>query len=533
MNRRIATLLLACTFLCSASGAKIKVLTIGDSTMADYDEVKNSSEDEMRGWGQMLSLFFNSDVTVENAAKNGRSSKSFYYEFWGKLRETLKPGDYVVIQFGHNDEKNIGQDSAPNDRTGRGTAPWGQYQDYLSRYVKESRERGAIPVLATPIVRRMFDAEGKELVAQAKHNLREVLKSENDTLYDYVLAMKDVAKKLNVSLVDMTALTEAAVENLGADKSKELIYCVKDNTHLKALGALMYANLFADDIKRQGILTPYLSYPDGIAQSSQKIDFGSAFVNESSVKALSVSGIDLKSAQKITLSVSAPYSVSLSPNNSFSNKVELEANAGDFYKALYIRFSPTDGNASWKPAALVIDGKKRDILLSGKGISADKNKAFAFEYSSRYGLRSPQQAEIDTHLEGLKYIVDLNDTYITTLNRNWPADVDLNSDRYFEISMKAKRNIYISEISYRVAGVSPEKMQFTVLGSAEKSFSKPDTYSLMETMPPQPKQYSQKVMFKLSKGKTYYLRIYPWCKSGAEGKSIKIDSILFRGYEEK
>jgi hypothetical protein len=309
---------------------------------------------------------------------------------------------------------------------------------------------------------------------------------------------------------------------------------VKDNTHLKALGALMYAKLFADDIKHQGILSQYLSYPDVIGTSVGKVNFGSVFVGESSVKALSLSAVNLRSAQKVNLTVPSPYTVSLFRDNGFSNKLELEANTGDYYKTVYIRFSPTDGNVSSKQAPLVTDGKKQDITLSGQGISADKNKAFAFEYSSRYGLRSPKQAEIDTHLEGLKYIVDLNDTYITTLDSNWPADeIDVNSSRYFEISVKAKKNLYISEISYRLVGTSPEKMQFTALGSLDRSFSNSDTYSLMETMPPHPQQFLQKVMFKLPKGKTYYFRIYPWCKTGAEGKSIKIDNILFRGYEEK
>ena len=201
---------------------------------------------------------------------------------------------------------------------------------------------------------------------------------------------------------------------------------------------------------------------------------------------------------------------------------------------LLAKAEAAEKNAYTRQTSLPIDSKKHKVALNGQVIPADMSKAFAFEYSSRYGLRSPQQAEIDTHLEGLKYVVDLNDTYITTLNTNWPAEEkEMNPTRYFEIAVKARKNIFLSEISYRLQGVAPEKMQFTALGSFDKSFSKPDTYSLMETMPPQPRQYSQKMMFKLSKGKTYYFRIYPWCQSGAIEKSIKIDSILFTGYEGK
>lgn len=534
MKRQIAALLLACTLLCSASNAKIKVLTIGDSTMANYDEVKNSGEDEMRGWGQMLPLFFNQDVTVENAAKNGRSSKSFYYEFWEKLRETLKPGDYVVIQFGHNDEKNNGQDSAPDDRSARGTAPWGQYQEYLSRYVKESRERGAVPLLATPIVRRMFDADGKGLVAQGKHNLGELLRSENDTLYDYVLAMKDIAKKLNVPLVDMTALTEKATTSLGPEKAKEIIYCAKDNTHLKGAGALIYANLFVDDIKRQGILSQYLSYPDGIVAIPAKLDFGTMFLQESTIKALSVVGMNLPSTENIKMQVSPPYFVSLSPDKNFSDKVEFPASQGGFYKSIYVKFEPSKTGNFSKTFLLKIEKKKKEIALSGDGLAANKSKRFSSEYSSNYGIYPSRYAEMNSRLEGLIYIVDIAESVLTTPTRIWPKDeIDMNAARYIEVSIKAKKDLYISEIAYRLAGVSSDKMQFSAFGSADSKFENPDTYSSMETIPPRSKLYEQKVALKLAKGKTYYFRIYPWDKNGGGEKYLKLESLSFRGFELK
>lgn len=535
MKKKIVSFFLALTFLCSAVNAKIRVLTIGDSTMADYDEVKNSGENEMRGWAQMLSLFFDSDVTVENAAKNGRSSKSFYYEFWEKLRETLKPGDYVIIQFGHNDEKNNGKDTPPKDKAGRGTAPWGQFHEYLTRYVNESRAHGAIPILATPIVRRMFDANGKELVAQAKHNLDEVLKSPNDTLYDYVLAMKSVAKELNVPIIDMTALTETTVKKLGPDKSKDLIYCVKDNTHLKALGALMYANLFAQDMKQKGILSQHLSTPSEMTLVPQKLDFGSVYLGESITKAISFNAIDLKSPTKINLSVSEPYSISLSADKDFTNKLELRASNGDFFKAVYVRFSPGAGRTFLKKYPIMIGDKKIDLAVTGEGIAADRKKAFNFEYSSRYGLSAQKkQAELNTQLTGLKYLVDLNETLVTTSDGSWPSDeIDVNADRYFEISVKAKKDLYISQTYYRLTGVSADKMQFTALGAFDKTFSKPDTYSLMESLGAQPKQFTQRVMIKLTKGKTYYFRIYPWSAKGGDQQSIKIENIMFKGYEMK
>lgn len=252
----ITSLLLLC---CFSAMAQVRILTIGDSTMADYDEEKRSGENEMRGWAQMLPTFVKDNVTVDNRAKNGRSSKSFYYEFWEELRESLKPGDYVFIQFGHNDEKADGEDTDSDDKKARGTSAWGQYQEYLTRYVNESREKGAIPILMTPVVRRLFDDNNKDIIGKGLHNLTDI--APDDSTMNYPLAMRSLARKLSVPLVDMTVLTEDLVKEYGAEKSKEIIYAKNDNTHLKAMGGVLFAGLAVRDLLRQGILTDYLHIP--------------------------------------------------------------------------------------------------------------------------------------------------------------------------------------------------------------------------------------------------------------------------------
>jgi len=228
--------------------------------MANYDEDKNSGEKEKRGWAQMLPTFLKENVTLHNAAKNGRSSKSFYYEFWEDLRETVKPGDYVFIQFGHNDEKADGLDTDKNDRKQRGTAAWGQYLKYLGLYVSESRERGAIPILLTPVVRRLFDDNNKNIIGQGLHNLSDI--AHNDSTMNYPLAMRSLARQLSVPLVDMTFLTENLIKDYGAEKSKQIIYANNDNTHLKAMGGVLFAKLVVEDLLRQNILSDYIEIPD-------------------------------------------------------------------------------------------------------------------------------------------------------------------------------------------------------------------------------------------------------------------------------
>lgn len=217
--------------------------------MADYDTIKYSGAKEQRGWCQLLPLFLNSEYSLKNAAKNGRSSKTFYKEVWVKLRSELQPGDIVFIQFGHNDEKQNGLDTDENDSTARGTAPYGLYQKYLKMYIAETRERGALPVLFTPVVRRYFKDE--KLTLKAQHNLSEL---PADSTLDYVSAMKTVAREMKVPLIDLTASTQKLVESYGHERSKAILYVNSDDTHLKREGARQFARLAAEELKEKHIL---------------------------------------------------------------------------------------------------------------------------------------------------------------------------------------------------------------------------------------------------------------------------------------
>ncbi|TFH00641.1 MAG: rhamnogalacturonan acetylesterase, partial [Calditrichales bacterium] len=128
----------------------IHLYMIGDSTMANKPLLENPE----RGWGQVFPEFFKDNVKIHNHARNGRSTKSFLDQgLWQAVLDSLKPGDYVMIQFGHNDQK-------ISDST-RYTAPRTGYRTNLIRYVTESREKGASPILLTPVMRRRFDKDGK------------------------------------------------------------------------------------------------------------------------------------------------------------------------------------------------------------------------------------------------------------------------------------------------------------------------------------------------------------------------------------
>ncbi|WP_333661154.1 rhamnogalacturonan acetylesterase [Chishuiella changwenlii] len=217
-------------FLCLMGITKAQQPTlflVGDSTMADK---VNPNENPEHGWGQILPTLLTNKITIQNHATNGRSSKSFRTEGrWDKVHNQLKKGDYVIIQFGHNDQKI--EDSI------RYTNPATQYRSNLERYVKETREKGAIPILMTSIVRRNFNEKG---VLIDTHNL-------------YPIVVRMVAKDLDVPFVDLQQATEEIVLAYGPEKSKKLYLHFEpkevnyypdgkhDDTHLSKLGATLTA----------------------------------------------------------------------------------------------------------------------------------------------------------------------------------------------------------------------------------------------------------------------------------------------------
>jgi len=200
---------------------KIRILMIGDSTMANKDTSKGSPE---RGWGMVLQDFFTDAVEVDNHAQNGRSTKSFINEGrWDKVLARIRPGDYVFIQFGHNDEK--------YNKPAVYTAPGVTFDANLRRFVMEARQRGGIPVLFNAIVRRKFDGERL-----------------TNTHRDYLLPPRRVAEETAAYFVDANAITHGIVEAMGPEDSKRLFMWLpkgspshpkglQDDTHLNVYGA--------------------------------------------------------------------------------------------------------------------------------------------------------------------------------------------------------------------------------------------------------------------------------------------------------
>ncbi len=239
---------------------KFTIHTIGDSTMADKNISRGNPE---RGWGMVFENFVDSSVRVINYAKNGRSTKSFIDEgLWDKVKANMRPGDYLFIEFGHNDEKS-GKPSVY-------AAAWGAYQDNLRLFIRTARERGVTPVLLTPVARRRF--------------VNGVL--DETTHGEYPAAMRAVAAETGTALIDMEKATIDWIKAAGDEASRQYFMWVasgtcpaipdgrQDDTHSNARGARRNCDIVCDSIRvKLPELAEHLVHYDFVVDKDGRGDF--------------------------------------------------------------------------------------------------------------------------------------------------------------------------------------------------------------------------------------------------------------------
>ncbi len=203
--------------------AMATIFYIGDSTVAFNDP----STFPQQGMSNALPQVLKEGVAMRPHGHNGRSTKSFLEEgLWEPVQAGLKPGDFLLIQFGHNDEK---------DDSLRHTDPDTTFKENLRLFIAAARSAGAYPVLHTPIARRLFDEDGN--FRPGSHG-------------QYPRAIREVGAELGVPVIDLTAITEDLLAELGDEASKPLFVWPKDNTHLKPQGATAMVRFWAAEMQK-------------------------------------------------------------------------------------------------------------------------------------------------------------------------------------------------------------------------------------------------------------------------------------------
>lgn len=295
-----------CTLsLCTLSAAPRRVHTIGDSTMSEYKPAATPK----RGWGMYLQAFFDADsVAVNNRGKSGASTRTFYEteNLWPSVRQQMSAGDYLVIQFAHNDEKCKGEDvyeqNAKLRAEGkdtltdmRGTEPNTTYKEFLRTYIREAREMGVTPILMSPICRAYFQKDGT-INDEGRHQLegkRDNVQGTKDK--NYVRCMREVAEEMAVPFLDMTARSQELYEQQGKEYCMAHYFNCGDKTHTSAEGGMAIASLAYELISQSPELAElkawtvfpdkeqYTAYAQQIEDAGKKAAFaaeGKAFALE-------------------------------------------------------------------------------------------------------------------------------------------------------------------------------------------------------------------------------------------------------------
>ncbi|MBN1788402.1 MAG: Ig-like domain-containing protein [Sedimentisphaerales bacterium] len=381
------------------SGSNIEIIMCGDSLMRTYS---TSYGADQCGWGQMLQDFFDNNVTVNNTiSEGGRSTRSFYNENvrWPAVKSILaanksagKPS-FVFFQFGHNDQKlatGNGHEYLTFAMANQNGTVAGTYYDYLERYIVETRQLGGIPVFFTPFVRRYYS--NGEVTEKGKHNLLEVYSGESKCRGNYPAAMKAVAAKHSVPVIDITGWSEELIEDLyaseGEDSAADFIYS-SDNTHTRTLGAIKHAEAAAQGLYDRGILDQYIIKPDPrLMLDAGKKAFGNLVIGKvnplKNYKNFKMTNYKVTDGT-LTISSDSPYfTISDNKDGTYSNELTIDCSLTG--KTVYIKFVPDAAidytatlRATYSGTKTIIpdfgtstpgtiDGTSACIALSGTGI---------------------------------------------------------------------------------------------------------------------------------------------------------------------
>lgn len=569
--------LLAAGMLVSTSMMAIKVHTIGDSTMATYSE----STTVTRGWGQMFQQFFTDAVTVNNRAKSGASSKSFYEEaaYWESVKKQIQPGDYVLIQFAHNDEKNDGMDGdevkayyesigdqAKADATDyRGTTASGTYKEYLRKYVEETRALGATPVLVGAICRKYFT--GSTIRRNGRHDLGDDFSlltasgitegnkvSADDHTYDYPYQMRLVADEMGVSYIDLTTATKELYESYGDAKANELLFDGDGSTHTSAMGATLIARLCAQLLQKQGILTEYINLTSDLSVNPSKADLGEAYKGQTVVKEFQISGFDLQPAEgNVTITASKGLQVS-ADGESYSGSISMNYKEGNMIGTFYARCEFAEEGPINEEITVTSGDKTITIPVTGTSIVLEGG----VPVQAYWRLEKDDECEVTGPMNTLgqsysgmtlqKYSApNTNTTWpewtgfdaSRKTQRNviegesWPAgEIDEVSTRYIEFAVQPAKGttLKVDSMSMFVCGCGGNGMCCKIYYSKEENFANPVNIFEMKSMPANNMQYVCSMpVLSVNEGETLRIRVYPWYNNAATGKTICLSDVTIHG----
>lgn len=571
--------------------AAIKVHTIGDSTMAEYDE----STTDKRGWGMYLASFFDpAFVTVNNRGKSGADTRGFYTgaAYWPSVKNQMNAGDYLLIQFAHNDEGNdsnlSGLDNleyaayctehglpAPSDA--RGTNPQTTYRDYLRLFIDEAHALGVTPVLVGPICRAYFS--GNNITRKGQHDLGdkfakiengELLKNQSlpagDSTMSYVKAMKVVAAEKNVPFIDLTEATRELYLSYGESQCLSLLFCSGDKTHTNAMGGNLVARAAAQLLKNAGVLAEYIDIPTDITANPASIHIGETYCSVPQNKEFLLTGYGLEpAAGTVSLRATANLQISLDKEN-YASTAEASYEGGSMFQKVFVQANYTTGGLHYDTVYISSGEHVVAVPVAANAISLDGGAAVsAFWAIGAKPVPDPlvegpisaeftmsQMACIDYNASK-NYFVDGDETGIIlarfhnsadgSARTPWPAgEIDENANRYldFAITAPAAMDVRITRIAMEIASDGTSTMCYHLNTGFGDAFTGVTTIYEKRNMPSRVIEHVDLTpTLTIPAGEVLHVRILPWHDSGEVKDSkyiglrnVRIEGMAFEPGEE-
>ena len=573
MKTKLLLLITLAVMLCSASNGK-KVHTLGDSTMAPYDE----SATVTRGWGMYFGNFLTNGWSSINYARGGRDSRGGYEELWQTAKKQVTEGDYVIITFGHNDEKNGGMDGyalydyyvSKGDHTAaaavdkRGTVPSTTYKENLGKIVDEAIALGAHPVICSPVCRAYFT--GNKIRRNGRHDLGDsfsILTSDgpvdgntvsaNDHTMDYAWHSEQLAKEKGVPFIDLTQATAELYESYGSGKCLEYLFDGQGSTHFNTTGALLVARECARLMKAQGIMADGITIPTDISVTPATADFGEAYKGQTLTKELTINGFGL-SPESGSVSVTATDGILVSlDKKEWKTTINIDYSASTLVKSFYAQMTLTENGQTTGNITVTQGAKTINVPVSANAVTMEGGtevKAYwRLEKDDTYELTGPASV-IGESWEGMYVQRYANPNANTVwpeetgfdasrkMQRNlltgddWPADeIDDNPDRYIQFGIKASKGtiLKINNISMFVCGAGGNGMCAHIYYSTDNFETRTTIYEKKKMTANKPDFVAATPVISLEEGQELLVRVYPWYNNAATGKTICISDVTISG----
>ena len=573
MKTKLLLLITLAVMLCSASNGK-KVHTLGDSTMAPYDE----SATVTRGWGMYFGNFLTNGWSSINDARGGRDSRGGYEELWQSAKKQVTEGDYVIITFGHNDEKNGGMDGyalydyyvSKGDQTAaaavdkRGTVPSTTYKENLGKIVDEAIALGAHPVICSPVCRAYFT--GNKIRRNGRHDLGDsfsILTSDgpvdgntvsaNDHTMDYAWHSEQLAKEKGVPFIDLTQATAELYESYGSGKCLEYLFDGQGSTHFNTTGALLVARECARLMKAQGIMADGITIPTDISVPPATADFGEAYKGQTLTKELTINGFGL-SPESGSVSVTATDGILVSlDKKEWKTTINIDYSASTLVKSFYAQMTLTENGKTTGNITVTQGAKTINVPVSANAVTMEGGtevKAYwRLEKDDSYELTGPASV-IGESWEGMYVQRYANPNANTVwpeetgfdasrkMQRNlltgddWPPDeIDDNPDRYIQFGIKASMGtiLKINNISMFVCGAGGNGMCAHVYYSTDNFETRTTIYEKKKMTANKPDLVAATPVISLEEGQELLVRVYPWYNNAATGKTICISDVTISG----